>query len=344
MKSELSRREMLLSLASVGAAGLATQSRLSAQTPPYLLGAPLYPPIRVRSMNSMGLTVSDVGRSVEWYQHVFGMPVQYTQDRSEGRVAILALGTGPEHLALYPANGAEPAFRHLGLGVPDYDRSLLYATLTEHGIPPQWVRRKVPGGDVEELWTSDPDGLPILLQDTSYCGGEGPLGAVCPQPWQSAPERTPPPLAVKTWNHLSYQVTDAERSVLFYQRVLDLRVQTMDFRQNQPISLLGIVGGPQTVNPYFGVGKPLGGHFCIGVENWDYDRVIQALRDAGQNPRLAEGDTRPGCCGSTDVYNFKETSRATDPDGFGVQLTDVSFCGGTGDLGEICPGQLGTKK
>ena len=272
------------------------------------------------------------------------MPVQYTQDRSEGRVAILALGTGPEHLALYPANGAEPAFRHLGLGVPDYDRSLLYATLTEHGIPPQWVRRKVPGGDVEELWTSDPDGLPILLQDTSYCGGEGPLGAVCPQPWQSAPERTPPPLAVKTWNHLSYQVTDAERSVLFYQRVLDLRVQTMDFRQNQPISLLGIVGGPQTVNPYFGVGKPLGGHFCIGVENWDYDRVIQALRDAGQNPRLAEGDTRPGCCGSTDVYNFKETSRATDPDGFGVQLTDVSFCGGTGDLGEICPGQLGTKK
>ena len=63
MKSELSRREMLLSLASVGAAGLATQSRLSAQTPPYLLGAPLYPPIRVRSMNSMGLTVSDVGRS-----------------------------------------------------------------------------------------------------------------------------------------------------------------------------------------------------------------------------------------------------------------------------------------
>ena len=98
MKSHMTRRNMLAGLASVGAAGFA-QSRLAAQSPHYLRSAPLYPPIRVRSMNSMGITVSDVGRSVEWYQHVFGMPVQYTQDRSEGRVAILALGSGPEHLA-----------------------------------------------------------------------------------------------------------------------------------------------------------------------------------------------------------------------------------------------------
>ena len=83
MKSQISRRDMLACLAGAGTAGLA-QSRLVAQTQPYLLGAPLYPPIRVRSMNSMGITVADVGRSVEWYQHVFGMPVQYTQDRSEG--------------------------------------------------------------------------------------------------------------------------------------------------------------------------------------------------------------------------------------------------------------------
>ena len=222
----------------------------------------------------------------------------------------------------------------------------MYATLVEHGIPRQWVRRKVPGGDVEELWVNDPDGLPILLQDTSYCGGEGPLGNVCPQPWQSAPERTPPPLAVKTWNHLSYQVSDAERAVRFYTRVFDLRIQTMDFRQNAPIKLLGIVGGPQTVNPYFGVGAPLGGHMCIGVENWEYDKVIQALQDAGQDPRVAPVDTseRPGCCGSSDVYNSRGTSGATDPDGFRVQLTDVYFCGGTGDLSEICPGQLGTHK
>ena len=102
MKSHMTRRNMLAGLASVGAAGFA-QSRLAAQSPHYLRSAPLYPPIRVRSMNSMGITVSERrAASVEWYQHVFGMPVQYTQDRSEGRVAILALGSGPEHLALYP--------------------------------------------------------------------------------------------------------------------------------------------------------------------------------------------------------------------------------------------------
>ena len=331
-----SRRDFLLSLAAVGLA----QSRHSAQVPPYLVGAPHYPPIRVRTLNSIGITVSDVGRSVEWYQHVFGMPVQYTQERSEGKVAILAVGSGPEHLALYPANGSDPAIRHLGLGVPDYDRSLLYATLIEHRIQPEWVRRSVPGGDVEELWVRDPDGLRILLQDTSHCGGEDSLGNVCPQPWQTAPERTPPPLAVKTWNHLSYQVTEVERSVRFYQRVFDLRIQTMDYRPNEPVRLLGIVGGPQTVNPTFGVGAPLGGHFCLGVENWDYDRVVQALRDAGSIPPPGEASGWY----STDVYNPRETTRVRDPDGHSVQLTDVSFCGGTGDFGEICPGQLGTKK
>ena len=67
MKGHMTRRNMLAGLASVGAAGFA-QSRLAAQSPQYLQGAPLYPPIRVRSMNSMGITVSDVGRSVEWYQ------------------------------------------------------------------------------------------------------------------------------------------------------------------------------------------------------------------------------------------------------------------------------------
>jgi hypothetical protein len=32
-----------------------------------------------------------------------------------------------------------------------------------------------------ELYFRDPDGLLLQLQDTTYCGGSGPLGEVCPE-------------------------------------------------------------------------------------------------------------------------------------------------------------------
>jgi len=39
-------------------------------------------------------------------------------------------------------------------------------------------RGGAPGG-TPELYFTDPDGLPIQLQDVSYCGGAGFLGNVC---------------------------------------------------------------------------------------------------------------------------------------------------------------------
>jgi hypothetical protein len=44
------------------------------------------------------------------------------------------------------------------------------------------VRREDRGGardGTPELYFTDPDGLPIQLQDVSYCGGSGALGDVC---------------------------------------------------------------------------------------------------------------------------------------------------------------------
>lgn len=298
--------------------------------------APTYPPIRIRSLNHIALTVSDVSRSAAWYQRIFGMPVQFTQDLAGGKVAILALGSGPEHLALFPANGAQPAIRHLGLGVPNFDRNLIDASLKAHSVKAEWRTRRAPGGDVQELMVRDPDNLPIQLQDTRYCGGAGVLGNLCPEPW-TQPPAGPPPVRVRMWNHLSIHVADEERSVLFYQRVFDLRLKTMDFRQQAPIRILGIGAGPQTVNPYLG-GAPGGGHFCFGVENFDFDRVAKLLE--GHGIKVQASASKPACCGSTIVYNPKETvssSMLKDPDGLGVQLTDVNFCAGSGPLGQYCP-------
>ena len=61
--SFITRREMLLTVP-----GLAVASRL--------LGAQAGPPaLRVRGLSSVTLGVSDVARSVAFYQEIFGLPI-----------------------------------------------------------------------------------------------------------------------------------------------------------------------------------------------------------------------------------------------------------------------------
>src|SRR5439155_7283361 len=53
-------------------------------------------PIRVRALSHMTLTVSDPKRSVEFYQGLFGLPIQARQ----GPTSLLRIGRGPQFLAL----------------------------------------------------------------------------------------------------------------------------------------------------------------------------------------------------------------------------------------------------
>jgi catechol 2,3-dioxygenase-like lactoylglutathione lyase family enzyme len=292
------------------------------------------PVLPVRSINHFGLSVSDVGRSVDWYQRVFGLPVQFTQDGAEGKVAILGLRTAPQFIALYPANGAKPAIRQMGLGLANFNRKSLATALDTHGTKAEWRTRKAQGGDVDELIVRDPDGLVIQVQDERHCGGGGALGDRCPQPWRMAPAGKPP-VPVRMWNHLSYAVTDAERAIKFYQDVFGLRIKVTDYRQQQAIKILGFESGPQTVNPYFSKGAPLSGHICFGVEGFEWDVVAKQLADHGITVPPAAA-TRTGCCNSGIEYNPKETMMIRDPDGLMVQLVHWSFCAGTGRFGEVC--------
>lgn len=317
----LTRREFGLSVAA-----LALSPRAIAQSRTPVLPA--------RSINHFGLTVSDVGRSVEWYQRVFGLPAQFTQDRDEGKVALLGLKTSPQFIALYPANGAKPAIRQMGLGLANFDRRSLATALDKHGTKAEWRTRKASGGDVDELIVRDPDGLMIQVQDERYCSGSGVLGDRCPQPWQMPPKGKPP-AQIRMWNHLSYSVTDAERAIKFYQEVFGLRIKVIDYRQQQAIKILGFESGPQTVNPYLTKGAPLGGHICFGVEGFEWDTVAKQLAEHGVTVPPAAA-TRTGCCNSGIEYNPKETMMIRDPDGLMVQLVHWSFCAGTGRFGEVC--------
>src|SRR5882757_230577 len=99
----LTRRHILKSLPA-----LALAPRVFAQNAPS---------IRVRGINHVTLSVSDVKRSVDFYQGLFGMPVISRQ----GMTANLQIGAGPQFLGVSSAGSNAPNINHLCLAVDDFN-------------------------------------------------------------------------------------------------------------------------------------------------------------------------------------------------------------------------------
>jgi catechol 2,3-dioxygenase-like lactoylglutathione lyase family enzyme len=195
--------------------------RLLAQTAP----AP-GPRFRSNGLSQITLTVSDVKRSLEFYQGLFGMPIQ----ARHGATVLLRLGNGPRFLALKPAEAGErPSISALGFGVQGFTVDGALKTLAAHGVtqapatatrpgPKEAlvrVRRQDAGGSPEgtrDLFVADPSGIVFQLHDPGYCGGAGPLGATC-----AAPEPSPSRglMALKDTSHFTIRATDPT-TVPFY--------------------------------------------------------------------------------------------------------------------------------
>ena len=138
-------------------------------------------PIRVRTMNHVTLTVSDVQRSVEFYQRVLGLPLVTTQgterDWDAPAVPVLGIGDGLQFIAF--SQGDRPHINHYCLGMEGFDAAEIVARLAEHGIEARVRMRADSDPPAEELIFPDPDGIPVQIQDVSYCGGSGKLGDLC---------------------------------------------------------------------------------------------------------------------------------------------------------------------
>jgi catechol-2,3-dioxygenase len=131
----------------------------SARTAP-LVGA-------ATQLNHATLHVTNVARSQEFYQKLFGMPVLTHQ----GVGVNLRAGAG--FLGLYPTReGAKTGIDHICLSVDRFDAKRVLATLKTLNTNPEISQR----GDTEELYFDDPDGITIQVQDTKYRGGVGRLG------------------------------------------------------------------------------------------------------------------------------------------------------------------------
>jgi len=328
----ITRRGLLLSLP-----GLALARRL--------LGEGQAAPLRIRGLHQVTLAVSDLERSLDFYQAVFGMAVQA---RHQGKI-LLRIGDGPHFLALSQAGSEPPSIDHFGLAVENFDVDRVVRALAGHDVTPGGQDEGLSGGPMRvrettrmgtpELYMGDPNGLVIQLQDPSYCGGGGPLGDRCAT---SEPAPTTGSIALRGLSHLTINVPDPEATNTFYMQTFGTDIQT--YQAASP--LMGV--GPGVHFLMFigaGAGQARINHACLSLENFDVDFILGALEEHGITPRgTGQGGSGPlrhrvtmrmpnrgGAPEGTPELYF------TDPDGLSIQLQDVRYCGGGAYLGGACP-------
>jgi catechol 2,3-dioxygenase-like lactoylglutathione lyase family enzyme len=332
----LSRRSLLLALPSLAIAR-------------NILAQPRQPLLRAHALNQMTFSVSDVKRSVDFYQGLFGMPIQARQ----GDTVCLRIGSGPQFIALRPSGaGVTPSISQFGISVEDFDADRTVKALVDHGVArdtaigPMKVQLKMREG-TPEVYLGDPDGIVVQLQDPRYCGGAGVRGDVA----KVEPSTKTGLLTLREMSHFTVFVSDGARTQAFFQELFGLSVRA---RQGPAATLLGI--GPGVHFVFWAGGGPAPAarstaprrasinHGCMSVEPFNVEAIQKALESYGIRPR----ENQTGPVGPMRHYvSLRMEDRGgakegtpelyfTDPDGILVQLQDVRYCGGGGYLGDVC--------
>jgi catechol 2,3-dioxygenase-like lactoylglutathione lyase family enzyme len=310
-----------------------------AVAPPVLMAQESRAQIRTRRLNNVMMAVSNLERSTKFYERLFGPSVR------QGDVAVFRVGAGPHFFALTEVRrGEKPDFLSYGMTVSDFDAERMMRALADLGVS---GAEKTLRGDTPELFLRDPNGIKIQLQHTSYGHGSGPSGDILPPASTAVAE---PVFKLKTINHVTLTIANGGRERDFYQTVFGLPVRAM---QGDGVTLAigegtdGIVFNAAANNPNAVSGI---NHACFTIENFDPERVMAILVENGFEPiengipslikpltcrvrwrqRANNGGGPTSPLGTPELY-------FTDPDNLRIQLQDVSYCGGSGRLGQICP-------
>ena len=314
-----------------------------------LRAQPQASPFAILDLNHVSIGVADLERSLEFYQRLFDLTVFTSQ--AGGNLPIMTIGSGPQFVAL---SQRRPGSRggvghHFCVHMENFDPQRVMRQLAELGVEarifpwtydgrrydlrPAAAQRPVvvDAADTPELVFDDPDGVLLQIQDASYCGGAGALGELCSI--SEPPPRRQAAFAVQTLNHVSIPVSDVQRSLTYYQRVFGFAHRMSQAVGAVPILTVG--AGPQFVALREGTGG--GHHFCLSIAGFDPDRVLETLADHGVEGRLRvrpASEQRPAA-----PTGAEDTPEITflDPDGITVQIQDISYCGGVGRLGNVCP-------
>ena len=297
------------------------------------------PAIQTRRLNNVMIAVSNLERSTAFYERLFGPPVR------QGEAIVFRIGGGPHFFALTAVrSGAKPDFLSYGMTVADFDAEQVMRTLADLGVGGAQITRR---GGTPELFVPDPNGIKVQLQHTTYGYGSGARGDVFPAA-PTAVARSA--FQLKSINHVTLTIANGAREKEFYQTVFGLPIRAM---QGDGVTLAigegtdGIVFNAPANNP-----NAISGinHACFTIENFDAERAMAILIDNGLEPiengipalikpltcrvrwrqRANNGGGPTSPLGTPELY-------FTDPDNIRIQIQDVSYCGGSGRLGQICP-------
>jgi catechol 2,3-dioxygenase-like lactoylglutathione lyase family enzyme len=351
----ISRRELLLSLPALAAA-------------PGLFGQDPKPPaIPVKAINYFELSVSDMKRSIDFYQGLFGMPIQARW----GDSVLMRIGNGPQFMLLSPAGTAMPRIvPRLGLTVENFNADRIGGMLEKHGIMKAAasdpgltggaLKYKVTNrGATPELLLGDPDNFILQVQDTAYAGGTGPLGSVVSV--EASPKKGL--VALKDMSHFTIGASNATTTQDFYQNVFGAPVRSrqaatpaMGIGPLPSVMFLMFLGGgggrgrggaaaAGAAAPAPGATRANVNHVSMNMENFNRETVTKSMVEFGltsSGEATSSGPlktyvslrmpNRGGAEGGTPELYF------TDPDGLLLQLQDVKYCGGGGYLGDVCLG------
>jgi catechol 2,3-dioxygenase-like lactoylglutathione lyase family enzyme len=115
---------------------------------------------RATELNHVTIRVSDLKRSKEFYQYVFGLSVM----KEDAELCYLKSGRG--FLCLSQADkGTSPGFDHFCFGVPDFDRA---AGMTRLSASKLALRHDT--DDPQIVYVLDPDKISVQLEPAGYAG------------------------------------------------------------------------------------------------------------------------------------------------------------------------------
>ncbi|MFZ8990048.1 MAG: VOC family protein, partial [Pseudohongiellaceae bacterium] len=260
-------------------------------------------PVAVQKIHSCDMRVTDVARSVQFYQDLFGAPVQARR----GEQVFLRVGDGPRFFSLSPTlPGQEPGFSHIGLSVAGFDAEQIQAQLERFGIArgvaptrgqsrlsvasTSWLEQQ---GAVSELFFADREGLIYHLMGDNYCGGNDADGGRCETLEQSATDGM---FSLIDYSHFTNFLTNRARANAFYTEAFG---KTFQAYQGPGAPVIGVGDGLQFLMYVGGEEDSVPAvpgridHVCFSVEDFDVDRILARLTDYGLKPRENPRETAP---------------------------------------------------
>jgi catechol 2,3-dioxygenase len=276
---------------------------MSSRENPTRTDAPLLP--ATLRLGAVHLTVSDLDRSVAFYEEAIGLRL------NSHAGAVAAMGAGGEDLVvLHEEAGTRRAGRHAGL----YHYALLFPSreeLARAALRLAVTKTRIQGasdhGTHEAIYLPDPDGNGIELaadrpreawpRPLEYAGGPYPLdldGLLSAIAGEQPRAQAGPGLGI---GHLHLHVGDLERGLAFYRDVLGFELMTF-----MPGAAAFVSAGGYhhhlAFNVWRGEGVPPAPAGRVGLRHWtvvlenqeEVEAVRERVRAAGVQVEEGEGE------------------------------------------------------